>query len=151
MSADLISLMLTSFLNLILGFTWSPAFLCYQGRRIWIQTQHTQEQLCLQIILRCPAEEIQNIHDHPGRFDVVLAILGETGFSSGRHYWEVSAAGKSCFQVSFYNAGARSHINSFQSQRFTDKIHPFIHFCVEDTERRTPIVLLTPGSTDWIK
>ncbi|XP_062260885.1 GRIP and coiled-coil domain-containing protein 2-like isoform X2 [Platichthys flesus] len=158
-------------------------------------------------------EEVQNVQDHPGRFDVVLAILGETGFSSGRHYWEVSVAGKSCFhlgmasesaqrrgsitfrpangywtivknkqgqyramdnrsvllrlqaqiltlgilldykkgQVSFYNAGARSHIYSFQSQRFTDKIHPFINFCVEDTERRTPIVLLTPGSTDWIQ
>ncbi|XP_060941146.1 putative leucine-rich repeat-containing protein DDB_G0290503 isoform X2 [Limanda limanda] len=158
-------------------------------------------------------EEIQNVQDHPGRFDVVLAILGESGFSSGRHYWEVSVAGKSCYhigmasetaprrgsitfsptngywtivknkqghyraidnrpvvlpvqaqlltlgilldykkgQVSFYNAGARSHIYSFQSQRFTDKIHPFINFCIEDIERRTPIVLLTPGSTDWIK
>ncbi|XP_053293440.1 GRIP and coiled-coil domain-containing protein 2 isoform X4 [Pleuronectes platessa] len=158
-------------------------------------------------------EEVQNVQDHPGRFDVVLAILGETGFSSGRHYWEVSVAGKSCFhlgmasesaqrrgsiifrptngywtivknkqgqyraidnrsvvlrgqpqlltlgilldyekgQVSFYNAGDRSHIYSFQSQRFTDKIHPFVNFCVEDTERRTPIVLLTPGSTEWIK
>ncbi|CAB1434055.1 unnamed protein product [Pleuronectes platessa] len=35
-------------------------------------------------------EEVQNVQDHPGRFDVVLAILGETGFSSGRHYWEGS-------------------------------------------------------------
>nr|XP_019956964.1 PREDICTED: putative leucine-rich repeat-containing protein DDB_G0290503 [Paralichthys olivaceus] len=158
-------------------------------------------------------EEIQNVPDHPGRFDVVLATLGKTGFSSKRNYWEVSVTENSCYhlgmasesaprrgsvkfspsngfwtivrnkqgqyraidkrpvilpvqsqpltlgilldynkgQISFYDANARSHIYSFQRQRFTDKVHPFINFCVEDTERRAPIVLITPGSTDWIQ
>ncbi|XP_045907301.1 golgin subfamily A member 4 isoform X1 [Micropterus dolomieu] len=159
------------------------------------------------------AETIQNIPDNPGRFDVALGVLGSTGFSSGRHYWEVSVAGKLCYhlgmasesaerkgsitfrptngfwtivlnkqgqykaidkrsviipvetqpltlgilldykkgQVSFYDAGARSHMYSFVGQTFTDKIYPFINFCVEDIESSTPIVLLSPGSVDWIK
>lgn len=54
-------------------------------------------------------------------------------------------------QVSFYDAGARSHMYSFVGQTFTDKIYPFINFCVEDIESSTPIVLLSPGSVDWIK
>lgn len=157
--------------------------------------------------------ELQNVLDHPGRFDVILAVLGTTGFSSSRHYWEVSVMDKSCYhvgmasesaqrqgvlqfrpqkgywtiirtkggqyraldktptsfvvrtdpttlgilldykrgQVSFYDAGTRSHLYSFLGQTFTDKIYPFINFCVEDVEIQTPIALLTPGSTDWIK
>lgn len=157
--------------------------------------------------------EIQNVPDNPGRFDVDLAVLGSTGFSSGRQYWEVSVAGKLCYhigmasesaqrkgtirynptngywtiilnkqgqfraidrrpsviqvqtqplrlgilldyrngQISFYDAGARSHMYSFSGQTFTDKIYPFINFCVEEVENPTPIVLLSPGSVDWIK
>lgn len=155
----------------------------------------------------------QNVPDHSERFDVALAALGKTGFSTGRHYWEVSVAGKLCYHlgvasesaqrkgqvsfrpvsgywtvilnkqgqlkafdrttvnipvrpqpvrlgilldykkgtVSFYDAGVRAHLYSFTGQRFTDKIYPFFNFCVEDVEGQTPVVLLTPGSTDWIK
>ncbi|XP_074506447.1 uncharacterized protein LOC141776628 isoform X2 [Sebastes fasciatus] len=158
-------------------------------------------------------EEIQDVPDHPGRFDGVLAVLGKTGFSAGRRYWEVSIAGKSCYhlgmasesaqrkgpirfsptngywtvvlskqgqyraldrrpviipvqiqpvtlgilldykkgQISFYDAGTRSHMYTFVGQTFTDKIYPFIDFCVEDDGGRTPIVLLSPGSVEWIK
>lgn len=157
--------------------------------------------------------ELQNVLDHPGRFDVLLGALGKTGFLSGRHYWEVSVINKKCFhigmasesaqrrgtvmvrpktgywtiirsrqgqyraldktlapivvqtdpmtvgilldykrgQISFYDAGTRSHMYSFLGQTFTDKIYPFINFCVEDAESQTPMVLITPGSTDWIK
>ena len=156
---------------------------------------------------------LQNVPQTPSRFDTVLAVLGTTGFSSGRHYWEVSVAGKLCYhlgmasesarrtgsltfgpakgfwtivlnkegqyraidrtaviipvliqpltlgilldykkgQISFYDSGARSHMYTFVGQKFTDKIYPFIHFCVEDTESRTPIVLLPPGAVDWIQ
>ncbi|KAI4810261.1 hypothetical protein KUCAC02_019101 [Chaenocephalus aceratus] len=158
-------------------------------------------------------EHIQNVPDHPGRFNIALAVLGMVGFSSGRHYWEVSVAGKLCYhlgmatesaqrrgtiifsptkgfwtvvldkqgqfkaverrhaiiqletqplrlgilldykkgQISFYDAGARSHLYSFVQQSFTDKIYPFINFCVEDVEGQTPIVISSPGSVDWIK
>ncbi|KAI9541584.1 hypothetical protein NQZ68_028090 [Dissostichus eleginoides] len=158
-------------------------------------------------------EQIQNVPDHPGRFNIALAVLGMAGFSSGRHYWEVSVAGKLCYhlgmasesaqrrgtiifsptkgfwtvvlnkqgqfkaverrhaiipletqplrlgilldykkgQISFYDAGTRSHLYSFVQQSFTDKIYPFINFCVEDVEGQTPIVINSPGSVDWIK
>ncbi|XP_029310136.1 zinc-binding protein A33 [Cottoperca gobio] len=161
----------------------------------------------------CTSEEMQNIPDHPGRFDTALAVLGMAGFSSGRHYWEVSVAGKLCYhlgmasesaprrgaigfsptngfwtivlnkqgqykaadrraviipvktqpvtlgilldykkgQISVYDSGTRSHMYSFVGQRFTDKIFPFINFCVEDVESPTPIVAVTPGSVDWIQ
>ncbi|TDH06088.1 hypothetical protein EPR50_G00130100 [Perca flavescens] len=156
--------------------------------------------------------EAQNVPDNPGRFDVVLAVLGTTGYSTGRHYWEVSVAGKLCYhlgmasesaprkgtmkfspangywtlvmnkqgqlraidrkpfnipiqtqpltlgilldykkgQISFYDAGVRSHMYSFVGQRFTDKIYPFVNFCVEDLEGLTPIELLSPGLVDWL-
>lgn len=156
---------------------------------------------------------MQNVPDNPRRFNVELGVLGSTGFSSGRQYWEVSVADKLCYhigmasesapkkgivsyspangywtiilnkqgqfkaidkrsvflqvetqpirlgillnykigQISFYDAGARTHLYTFAGQRFTDKIYPFVNFCVEDVESPSPIVLLTPGSVDWIK
>ncbi|CAN9503301.1 unnamed protein product [Ophioblennius macclurei] len=158
-------------------------------------------------------DALRSIQDHPGRFDVILGVLGKTGFSAGRHYWEVSVRGKNCFhigmasesaprkgslsfkpangfwtiilnrqgqykaldgtsvgialetqpatlgillgykqgQISFYDADARSHMYTFVGQKFTDKIHPFVNFCVEGPENPNPIVLLSPETTDWIK
>ncbi|XP_023821092.1 putative leucine-rich repeat-containing protein DDB_G0290503 isoform X2 [Oryzias latipes] len=51
--------------------------------------------------------------------------------------------------ISFFDAGSRSHLYSFTGQAFTDKIYPFLNYCVEDSTN--PIVMLSPGSTDWIK
>ncbi|KAM4728007.1 uncharacterized protein FYW61_011149 [Anableps anableps] len=155
---------------------------------------------------------VLQVQNHPGRFDVVLGVLGATGFSRGRHYWEVSVAEKRCYhigmvsesakrkgslsfrpakgfwtivlnkqgelkaidrmsvslqverlpitlgilldykkgQISFYDSGARSHLYSFSGQEFTDRIYPFLNYCVEDVENPQPIVLLPPGSADWI-
>ncbi|KAM6990219.1 zinc-binding protein A33-like [Tautogolabrus adspersus] len=157
--------------------------------------------------------ETQPVIDNPGRFNVYLAALGSTGFSSGRHYWEVSVTGRLCYhlgmasesaqrrgavrfmpatgywtiirdkqgqfravdgisvslpvqtqvqtigilleyskgRISFYDVSARSLMYSFVDQRFTDKIYPFINFCVEDDKSLALVQLLTPKSVDWIK
>lgn len=157
-------------------------------------------------------EDSQDIPDHPGRYDVVLATLGSTGYSTGRHYWEANVANQPCYhigfasgsaqrkgilkfkpetgywtiilnkqsqfraldkvpvalqvltpplilgvlldykkgQVSFYDAGNRSHIYSFTGHMFTDELYPFINFCTEVTNNPTPIVLISPGPTDWL-
>ncbi|KAM4551026.1 uncharacterized protein PAE49_014969 [Odontesthes bonariensis] len=52
-------------------------------------------------------EDPLNVLDHPGRFDIVLGVLGETGFSSGRHYWEVSVAGKNCYHLGMASESAQ--------------------------------------------
>lgn len=51
-------------------------------------------------------EEMQNVPDHLGRFDVDLAALGSMGFSRGRQYWEVSVAGKLCYHVGMTSKSA---------------------------------------------
>lgn len=157
--------------------------------------------------------EGQDVRDLPGRFDVVLASLGNTGYSSGRQYWEVNVANRLCYhigfasgsakrkgilsfspatgywtiilnkqgqfraldrsrtvipvqtkpvtlgifldykkgQISFYNAGARSHLYSFSGQTFTDELYPFINFCNDDLDNQTPIELIPPGPTNWLQ
>lgn len=52
-------------------------------------------------------EHIQNVPDHPGRFNIALAVLGMVGFSSGRHYWEVSVAGKLCYHLGMASESAQ--------------------------------------------
>lgn len=156
--------------------------------------------------------DAQSIPDHSGRFNVALAVLGKTGFSRGRRYWEVSVVGKSCYnlgvasesarrrgiimvrpangywtltktkqgqfraldrnpipidvqvspatmgilldykkgQISFYDAGSRSHIYSFVGQNFTDTLYPFVHDCT-DIKNDIPIVFTPAGSVDWIQ
>lgn len=49
----------------------------------------------------------QDVQDHPGRFDVVLACLGKTGYSSGRRYWEVSVAGRQCYHIGLASGSAQ--------------------------------------------
>ncbi|XP_056149340.1 uncharacterized protein si:ch211-14a17.10 isoform X2 [Lampris incognitus] len=50
--------------------------------------------------------EQQDVVDHPGRFNVALAALGRTGYSSGRHYWEVSLVGKLCYNLGMASESA---------------------------------------------
>lgn len=154
----------------------------------------------------------QSVTDLPGRYDVALAALGKTGYSSGRNYWEVYVASNLCYligmasesaprkgtiifapskgywtivrnkqgqlaalgrppfnievqtppstlgilldykqgKISFYDAGTKSHLYTFVGQVFTEKIYPFVNFCVEDDHSQMPVVLLSPGPIDWI-
>ncbi|XP_054452767.1 zinc-binding protein A33-like [Anoplopoma fimbria] len=185
------------------------------ARRITLDpnTAHPRIRLSAHNTMMITSREVQDVPDHPGRFDVDLAVVGTSGFSTGRHYWEVSVAGRLCYhlgvasesskrkgaimynptngfwtivlnrqgqykavdnslvvipvqtqplilgilldykqgKISFFDAGARTHMYSFVGQRFTDKIYPFINFCVDDVESQTPIVSLSPRSPDWIK
>lgn len=49
----------------------------------------------------------QDIQDLPGRFDVVLASLGNTGYSSGRQFWEVSIANRLCYHIGVASGSAK--------------------------------------------
>lgn len=155
----------------------------------------------------------QAVANNPGRFDVLLAVLGKDGYSSGCRYWEVFVGDKPCYhlgmvsesaqrkgqnrvspgtgfwtiilnrqgqysaidrqrvllslqtrpmtlgillnyrkgQISFYDANARVHIYTFtNAEPFTGMIYPFVSFCAENVENPTPIMLITPGSLDWL-
>lgn len=48
----------------------------------------------------------QDVPDHTGRFNIALAVLGKTGFRSHRHYWEVSVAGKQCYNIGMASESA---------------------------------------------
>uniref|UniRef100_A0A3Q2UVQ7 B30.2/SPRY domain-containing protein n=1 Tax=Haplochromis burtoni TaxID=8153 RepID=A0A3Q2UVQ7_HAPBU len=53
------------------------------------------------------ADFIQDVPNNPRRFDVILGALGATGFSSGKHYWEVSVAGKTCYHLGMTSESSR--------------------------------------------
>lgn len=48
-----------------------------------------------------------DVPDHPGRYDVVLATLGSTGYSSGRQYWEVNVADRLCYHIGLAGGSAQ--------------------------------------------
>ncbi|XP_038156431.1 putative leucine-rich repeat-containing protein DDB_G0290503 [Cyprinodon tularosa] len=47
------------------------------------------------------------VRNNPNRFDVTLGVLGATGYSSGRHYWEVYVAEKNCYHIGMASDAAR--------------------------------------------
>lgn len=49
----------------------------------------------------------QDVQDLPGRFNVLLATLGKTGYSSGRQYWEVNVANRLCYHLGFASGSAQ--------------------------------------------
>uniref|UniRef100_A0A3P9QE02 B30.2/SPRY domain-containing protein n=1 Tax=Poecilia reticulata TaxID=8081 RepID=A0A3P9QE02_POERE len=51
--------------------------------------------------------DVPPFQDNPGRFDVVLGVLGSNGFSRGRHYWEVSVADKRCYHIGMVSESAK--------------------------------------------
>ncbi|XP_067106738.1 E3 ubiquitin-protein ligase TRIM39 [Osmerus mordax] len=48
--------------------------------------------------VRC-SDQYQPVQDGPQRFNRVVCVLGQPGFSSGRHYWEVEVGGKTDWDV----------------------------------------------------
>lgn len=47
-----------------------------------------------------------DVLDNPGRFNVLLAVLGKGGYSSGRNYWEVYVANKECYHLGMMSESA---------------------------------------------
>ncbi|XP_034038462.1 golgin subfamily A member 3 [Thalassophryne amazonica] len=62
-------------------------------------TAHRRLLLSADNTVMAVGDEDQTVDDHPGRFDVILAVLGKGGFTGGRHYWEVSVDGKLCYHL----------------------------------------------------
>ncbi|KAI2649460.1 E3 ubiquitin-protein ligase TRIM39 [Labeo rohita] len=117
----------------------------------------------------------QKLPDNPKRFDSCLDVLGKEGFSSGKFYFEVQVRGKIEWDlgvaresinrkgkremlervgvfvdyeeglVSFYDVETSSHIYSFTSQSFTDKLYPFLSPCYNEVAFSTPV---SPYTTD---
>lgn len=41
----------------------------------------------------------QSVSDTPARYDTAIAALATFGFNTGKHYWEIGVAGRSCYVV----------------------------------------------------
>lgn len=86
-------------------------------------------------------EYARDVPDHPGRYDVVLATLGTTGYSSGRNFWEVNLADRLCYHIGFASGSAqRKGILNFRPETgyWTIILNKQGHFRALD---RTPAVL----------
>ncbi|XP_043113699.1 golgin subfamily A member 4 isoform X2 [Puntigrus tetrazona] len=46
------------------------------------------------------------VQDTPARYDTAIAVLGQDGFDSGKHYWEIGVIGRNCYAVGAARASA---------------------------------------------
>uniref|UniRef100_A0A8C6STY9 B30.2/SPRY domain-containing protein n=1 Tax=Neogobius melanostomus TaxID=47308 RepID=A0A8C6STY9_9GOBI len=94
-------------------------------------------------------DERKDLPDNPERFkSEALAVLGKPSFTSGRFYFEVQKGDKTLSKiypdvvgvfvdyeqglVSFYDADTGALIYSFTNCTFTEKLYPYVNFCLSD-------------------